>query len=349
LIRHLAPAPPIRPTDNSLFPLTTFSISAQAKECSPIPNEIISNLETICSIPSFVDINEPAVPIVVKTRFKGAFPEGMDHSDLSVEWMEIDVDQHDYFCSKPDNQYTSQFAIPSEQPPTHPLLHRNQWDCSSVLGLLWNDQRDRSWTKTQSIMKPDNPSSFHLQSPDGSNGTHLLGNDWSVIKMNAQLDTSGRETISYGSQLGKFCSKISPLSQSPFHRVTHTLRVAAFVKYQGTKQDIIQFSLPIHFVVTPESVPAEPSPGTSQNAVSTQRVPPSAAPAPQYQPLSLPAYTQLFHDDGEVRIDTSRGVPPAYRDKLADGDEVGRKVTKPELVPVGTQSIDLDNMRSLID
>jgi hypothetical protein len=117
LIRHLAPVPPKRPTENSLFPLTTFSISAQAKECSPIPNEIISNLETVCSIPSFVDINEPSVPIVVKTRFKGALPEGRDHSELSMEWMEIDVDQRDHFRSKPDNQYTSQFAIPSEQPP----------------------------------------------------------------------------------------------------------------------------------------------------------------------------------------------------------------------------------------
>jgi hypothetical protein len=349
LIRHLAPVPPVRPTEDSPFPLTAFSISAQAKECSPIPNKIVSNLETICSIPSFVGINEPTVPIVVKARFKGAFPDGMDHSGLCIERMEIDVDQHDYFRSKPDDQYTSRFAIPSEQPPTHPLLHRNLWDNSSVFGLLWNDERDRSWTKTRSIMKPGAPSSFYLQSPNGSSTSHSLGNDWSVIKMNAQLDTSGRETILHGSQLGNTCGKISPLIHSPFHRVTHTLRVAAFVTYQGTKQDIIQFSLPIHFIVTADSVSAELSPDASRDVTSTQRIPNSIATVPQYQPLSLPAYTQLFHDDGEVRIDASRGIPPAYRDKLADGDDVGRKVTKPELVPVGTQSIDLDNMRSLID
>ena len=76
---------------------------------------------------------------------------------------------------------------------------------------------------------------------------------------------------------------------------------------------------------------------------------PASCPAPQYQPLLLPAYSQLFHDNGDTRVDTIRGIPPVYKDKLDDGVDVGLKVTKPELVPVGTQSIDLENMRSLID
>lgn len=346
LIRHLVPVPPPRLTESSLFPHTTFSISAQAKESSPIPNEVVSNLETLCSIPSFVATNETTIPIVVKTRFKGVLPEGVDRSELSIEWMEIDLDQHDHFRSRPDDQYTSRFALPSQQPPTHPLLHRNQWDDSSMFGLLWNDSRDRKWTKTKSIMKEDSPSSFYLQTSDGSTGAHPLGADWSVIKMNAQLNTSAREDILHGSQMGKSCDFVAPLIQSPFHRVTHTLRVSAFVTYQGTKQDIIQFSLPVHFVVVPQS-PSHDSPlSNGPLAGVTQRIPLSI-PTHQYQPLSLPAYAQLFHDDGETRVDASRGVPPAYKDN--GGDDVGRKVTKPELVPVGTQSIDLENMRTLID
>ena len=348
VIRHLAPIPPIPSTEDSLFPFTRFSVSAQAKEGGAIPNEIISNLETICSIPTFVATTEPTIPIVVKTRVKGALPEGMDRSELAIERIEVDVDQHDHFRSKPDDEYTSRFSLPSEQPPDYPLLHRSPWDNTGVLGMLWNDDRDCAWTKTQSVMKPGAPSSFYLQSPNGLNGSHSLGNDWSVIRMNAQLDISSRDTISYGSQLGKSCSRISPLTQSPFHRVTHVLRIATFITYQGTKQDVIRFSLPVYFLIAPESISTESSLSMAQTVDSTQRIPASTTLAPRYQPLSLPAYAQLFYDDGEARIDASRGVPPAYKDK-PDGDEVGRKVTNPELVPVGTQLIDLDNMRSLID
>ncbi|KIM33234.1 hypothetical protein M408DRAFT_326021 [Serendipita vermifera MAFF 305830] len=348
LLRHLVAVPPPRPTETSLFPLTTFSISAQAKDSSPIPNDIVSKLEILCSIPNFVATSESTVPITVKARFKGPLPEGAEQSELSVESMEIDLDQHDHFRSKPDDQYTSRFALPSEQPSTHPLLHRNQWDDSSILGLLLSDSSDRQWTKTKSILSPEAPSSFHLQTTDGSTGAHALRNDWSVIKMNAQLNTAARETISHGSQMGKTCDYITPLMQSPYHRVTHTIRVSAFVTYQGDKQDLVQFSLPVHFIVVPNPPSGDSTLNTDPHVNAPQRIS-ASIPAAQYQPLSLPAYAQLFHDDGEARIDAARGIPPAYKGQLDDSDDVGHKVTKPELVPVGTQLIDLENMRTLLD
>jgi hypothetical protein len=132
----------------------------------------------------------------------------------------------------------------------------------------------------------------------------------------------------------------SPTHLSPFLRVTHTLNIAIYVNY-GDDKDVVQFPLPVNFVELPPNA-ATRSPSPIGNI----------APSRCYEPLFLPAYTQLFHEDGEVRLDTSRGIPPAYRDKL-EGEEdgsgkYGRTVKKPELVPVGTTEVDWEAVRGLL-
>ncbi|KAG9053635.1 hypothetical protein FS842_007615, partial [Serendipita sp. 407] len=94
---------------------------------------------------------------------------------------------------------------------------------------------------------------------------------------------------------------------------------------------------------------ADSSPASSSHSLSTGLAP------------ILPAYSQLFHEDGEARIDATRGVPPVYRPStplgsssvpsqsqqqlLPEGEVV---ISKPELVPVGTTVIDWEKIPSLI-
>lgn len=347
IVRHLV-SPPSSTTNHasnhtSIFPPTTFSISAQAKESSPISNDVVSRLSIVASIPGFVSTTEKSIPISLKARFKDN-DNNEDASDkLAIERVEIDIDQSETFYAKPDDQYTSRFALPSEQPPTHPLLHRSVSDSLEHLGFIANENKPKKWVKTKSVLDPLAPSSFFLDAQDGDTPTvegedkpYTLSADWSIIKMAASL-RKGKEAI--------------PATHiSPFLRVTHTLNIALYIKYGNDKKDLVQFPLPINFVVLPPATTAAaaaatPTPVPSITTTTTR----------SYEPLYLPAYTQLFHEDGEARVDLSRGVPPAYRDKVSEGQEdgvmetFGRTVKKPELVPVGTTEVDWNSVQRLLD
>lgn len=104
----------------------------------------------------------------------------------------------------------------------------------------------------------------------------------------------------------------------------------------------------------------------------------SGVPTNELDPLVLPAYSQIFDRDGELRVDTTRGVPPPYcpapssprtggpdisdqsseTDSSADNGnaqagvtllEDGVLVTKPELVPIGTAVLSWQHLKSLIE
>ncbi|KAG8833384.1 hypothetical protein FRC17_010780, partial [Serendipita sp. 399] len=178
--------------------------------------------------------------------------------------------------------------------------------------------------------------------------------------------------------------RIAPTMQTPYLRVGHLIRISAYFSFEDAEsgnvvKDMIRFELPLCFVVAPptttttaintnrsttaglqpeEALPTltasvyrEPSTGSSSSVNETTLL-------STVDPI-LPAYSQLFHEDGEARIDTARGVPPVYRPStpssspnqpqqqvlLPEGEVV---ISKPELVPVGTTVIEWEKIPSLI-
>jgi hypothetical protein len=220
-----------------------------------------------------------------------------------------------------------------------------------------------NWTKMRNLLDLDAPSCFLLD-PSMREGTtrdlskeeeeertkdgkvHMLGDSWSIINFDAVL---ARQRA------------ILPTCSSPFVNISHTIMVSIHVVYDGDKRDIVRFSLPIQFVVVPPtlaptnyptSIPSAPEPST---AMTQQRPLANTSPSP----LCLPAYNQLFEADGQVKLDCSKGALPLYSvmdtdsgsgsgsKSEVDGEksEVGRKVMRPDLVPIGTEWIDWEEAK----
>ena len=157
----------------------------------------------------------------------------------------------------------------------------------------------------KSLLHSEVPSRFKLEE-GGEGSTYTFTPDWSKVDLKVGIAPNG----------------LLPRLDSPFLRVRHTLRMAMHVAYSGG-EDVVQFALPLQFVVLPLGLTA----GTP--ATSSQY---------EYAPCTLPAYIQLFHENGEAKVDPLRGVPPAYKDTE---DVPERKVDAPEYVPIGTQTLPL--------
>lgn len=297
VVRHRI-APPV--SDAGVlapFPSTTFAVTAKAGPGSPIPNEVVSTMQILVSVPEFISISDTNISISLKARC--ASP-GLSASQINVE-----ISQLETIHRTPDDSYTSRFPLPSAQPPHIPLLHQHPLNGLRTFSGQLEDLEPVM--KTRSLLHPEVPSRFKLEE-SGEGSTFTFNPDWSKIDL----------------KVGIAPGDLLPRLDSPFLQVRHMLRVAMHVDYNGG-EDFVQFALPLDFVVLPPGLNVETLPQSSQDGY-------------EYSPCTLPAYVQLFHDNGEAKVDPFRGVPPAYKDTE---DIPERKVDAPEYVPIGTQKLSL--------
>lgn len=292
VVRHRV-APPV--CDAGKFPSATFAVTARAGPASPIPNDVVSKMQILVSIPESISTSDTTIPISLKCRC--ASP------GLSASQMNVGIDQLETLHRTPDDSYTARFPLPSEQPPQVPLLHQHTMNGLHISSGRLEDTLPVMMTR--SLLHPGVSSRFKLE--EGDEGRcYTFTPHWSKVDLEVGIAPNG----------------LLPKLDSPFLRVRHTLRVAMNVTYNGG-EDVVQFVLPLQFVVLPPGLTV----GTP--AQSSQY---------EYAPYTLPAYTQLFHENGDVRVDPLRGVPPAYKDTE---DSPERKVAAPEYVPIGTQTLPL--------
>lgn len=306
----------------------------------------------------------------------------------------------------------SDFAPPYSQPSEHRrstsisshTVEEAKWRVAR--SLLHEDAASSFW-----LDENETPDSSDDDDEVPVKHAHALGQDgsWSTIRLNLKLINSNSTTskseggISVDYSSGSSPQRtIAPSYHGPYARVAHLLRISAHVGYRradGTiderMKDTVQFELPLHFVVRPPSTPSSET--TRQSTLTTSsstirtnvnpyasyamRMPSvgtSGVPTNELDPLVLPAYSQIFDRDGELRVDTTRGVPPPYcpapssprtggpdisdqsseTDSSADNGnaqdgvtllEDGVLVTKPELVPIGTAVLSWQHLKSLIE
>ena len=295
VVRHRVVPPMSDAAMSTASPSATFAVTAKAGPASPIPNEVASKVQILVSVPEFISISDTTISIALKARC--ALP-GLCASQVNVE-----IDQLETVHRMPDDSYTARFPLPSAQPPQIPLLHQHPMNgLRTSSGQL---EETEPVMVRKSLLHPEVPSRFKLKE-SGEGSTYTFTPDWSKVDL----------------RVGIASDDLLPKLDSPFLQVRHTLRLAMHVDYNGG-EDVVQFSLPLHFVVLPPGLNVETPARSSQC---------------EYGPCTLPAYIQLFHDNGEAKVDPLRGVPPAYKDTE---DIPERKVGAPEYVPIGTQTLPL--------
>jgi hypothetical protein len=295
VVRHRV-APPVSDVGVfAAFPSATFAVIAKAGPGSPIPNEVVTKMQILVSVPEFISMSDTAIPIALKARCAS--------TGLCASQIDVEIDQLETVHRMPDDSYTARFPLPSAQPPQIPLLHQHPMDGPRTCGRQLEDVEPV--LKTRSLLHPEIPSRFKLEE-SGEGRTFTFTPDWAKVDLKVEIAPKD----------------LLPKLDSPFLHVRHMLRMAMHVDYDGGG-DVVQFALPLQFVVLPPGLNVETPPKSSQY---------------EYSPCSLPAYVQLFHDNGEAKVDPFRGVPPAYKDTE---DFPERKVHTPEYVPIGTQTLPL--------
>jgi hypothetical protein len=111
--------------------------------------------------------------------------------------------------------------------------------------------------------------------------------------------------------------RVRETSQGPFFSVKHSLRVVVTLSYDDGENNgkpsptsFLAFTLPLNFVrlrgMSRACSPQPPSPVPSSDAPAL----PTTMPSPQpYCVPELPAYSQLFYSNGDVRHDDSIPLP----------------------------------------
>jgi hypothetical protein len=126
-------------------------------------------------------------------------------------------------------------------------------------------------------------------------------------------------------------------SQGPFFNVSHSLRVVVTLTYDDGDDNndnekppptsFLAFVLPLNFVrLRPAARTSSPRPQSPVSSSDTPAALPTTMPPSQtYSVPELPAYSQLFYPNGDVRHDDSiplpRYTPPP--DSLSTKDDPG--------------------------
>ncbi|KAH7926639.1 hypothetical protein BV22DRAFT_338231 [Leucogyrophana mollusca] len=314
-LNRFTDSPAVPSSSTSLFPMSVYLVDAQRQQneapaASPIiPPEVLKKVQVVASIPSAVTTDEATLPFTLRLRAKDMDDSHRDR--LRVTGFSIDVEQIETYRSSASRERGSRFPVPprSNQPPKAPLRLAHSAHTLLNVGLL----------TTPLPPKPTTERAFSLLPPQES-GRYNISGDGYVFKRDAPTSTPPPaeenwyilETsvpLSREAYQLDWCGPRSRRTSenSPLFGVQHFMYVSVQCVYdlegEGPVTERLQFSLPMRFVrVQAEApVPCDGAAPGSDPGVGLQKSAPYAQ--------SLPAYSQLFHSNGERKIDYSIPLP----------------------------------------
>ncbi|KZT09743.1 uncharacterized protein LAESUDRAFT_810707 [Laetiporus sulphureus 93-53] len=300
---------------------------------SGVPFEVVSKVRALISVPDYVDVNDTSFPLCLRLRTKD-LPEH-DCKRLRVTGFSLDIEQIEQYRNTPSAAYKSSYPLPpaSEQPPHRPLRNPHPFHAVYEVGLGASPPSQNVYTRTVSLL------------PDNRSGGYMLEGDRYIFKRDAEPECSStwfaiRTDVSFSGSSHKRPRRLQQSGRAPLYAFTHRLQVTLECTYDLNEGDEpecatewLRFSIPLRFARVMRSCPSEcraltpselsfisgrsPSPSVESLSNSSTFNLALVSSAPYAQ--SLPAYSQLFDEYGERKIDYS--VPlPLYTPNVSPGD-----------------------------
>ncbi|KDQ60892.1 hypothetical protein JAAARDRAFT_31894 [Jaapia argillacea MUCL 33604] len=331
--------PPARPSSStSPFPTATYAIEARSDNVdlpsgsSVIPLEILSKIQILASVPELVDVESSKFPLCLRLRTRD-LPES-ECKKLRVTDFSVDIEQYEKYRTIPPSEYMTQYPIPSQssQPPFEPLLAPHSVSTLFDLGLVVGGPHSYV-TRTFSLLPQNQSGRFQLSgdgsifAEDANEGSST--NRWFCMETDVPFSQLGHgEDASDKDYSWAGAKKLRVTANTPLFLVRHKLHISLSCTYdldeasaeaQETPKQIserVHFSIPLEFVQVQPATRVSPIPSGSRShspASSISSVS-SVAPLISTQPSlpyasSLPAYSQLFHSNGDRKIDYSIPLP----------------------------------------
>ncbi|KAG7448033.1 uncharacterized protein BT62DRAFT_946908 [Guyanagaster necrorhizus] len=307
--------------DPAEVPLTTFLVNSKTNppkrddDRPRIPQEIISKLQILASIPEYVDVLEDSIDLTLRMRVHDLEEEQCRRLQLSA--FAVNVLQREKCRHRPSAEYRRRFPLPSEsqQPPNIPLrsCHR--------LGYLYDGF----------YSPPINNDAAHIRTfsllPSEENGEYILGDHNYVFAHNVPGETPIWYTLQTSipfipdpdvikrdeSSDWIGLPSLRPTGSSPLLTFRHEVCISLMIGYDLPDQnqqatETLTFAIPLRFAHVPP--PPPPSARTCPlPALSQSMIIPSAESLPaissEYSETALPAYSQLFHSNGDRKLDST--------------------------------------------
>ncbi|WVQ65031.1 uncharacterized protein L199_003201 [Kwoniella botswanensis] len=196
-------------------------------------------------------------------------------SDLSTYILELgmEVEEVERYSSTPSQSFTSSFPLPSEQPTrnssVNQLISPRMGYADGTGSFLGYDERPFKGMRTRQCLLSDDGNQRNFFFADKGLG---LGDKWR--KVNVILPMPSLES-------GKGLStRPQPELDGPFLRIRHDLKIRVVCRSPGSENDtqVVILSTPIKFGTRPSTMPSFKD-----------------------KPTPLPAYIQLFHENGDLR------------------------------------------------
>ncbi|KAJ3773926.1 hypothetical protein FB446DRAFT_730812 [Lentinula raphanica] len=358
--------------------LITYLMNGDKISCGEvkIPSDVLSKIRILASVPEYLDMQETRASLTLRLRTKDLPAE--ECKRLQLVGFRVDILQKDKCRSQPSREYKSRYSIPGEelQPPNLPL----RWTQRSPLSMNYftrSDSPNASCSRTFSLLPATEDGQYMLQ-----NDNYIFADDaeqgdiptWYTLQTNIPLvnHVPGDDEDESNEWAGE--RTLRPTNTTgPLITVQHEARIALFLSYdvpdsmQKAHQKIT-FSVPIKFAPTAPRVSKSRRQlhALMKSSLSTSRSAPSpsgrhldASPTTTHfrfdethdsgehcsSPM-LPPYSQLYHINGDRKIDPTPlpvYTPRGSLDKdsaaptQSSNIEQRRPVAVPSHFPVFTQ------------
>jgi len=330
------------------IPVHTLSIdSLPDPRFSKVPEAVFRSLKMVAVVPQFVSAKDETVTVGIRMKCEDAHMRkrvrilGFTGDVVQMEKYRSVLPlpsptRYLHFSSShtPLPNYTATFPIPppSQQPPNRPLKSPHPANTLRDMGLMRLSSTARPEVRREYNLTP--PESTRIFRPNGQEGIPLHEYN---IRMDIEIPVA---KVMFDNR-GKNIRKMS--GAGPQLAVKHEVRVNVEVGYEGSRMkasDSVEVVLPIEFVNIaspppsassyyshhphiPRSMPiqrqqparpASRTPSLSSSGGSSSSH--FSAPHTPYRdpaPRPLPAYSQLYYENGDRR-DELMGTLPVYKE-----------------------------------
>lgn len=322
-------------------------IPAVADVSTSALDDLASKIQVFATLPECVSTQASSFPCSLRISAKQL--DMADREKLKITMLNMNVFQVEKCRYAPSIDYRTHYPLPHEahQPPFLPLRRPHNISLMTEIGMGSPYVLDASTSRTISLL-PENVSSrtllnehlhFLHENADESNTTSgvVPGDASYVIEAVIPFSSIGRtsapsskEAFDQDQWAGPM--NLRPSAAMPLYTVRHELEVALQCTYAGEEgEKWVYFVVPVKFAApAPEACElvddrdADIASGEEEDGADDENAPligfPISSPSPrivaaptmaQRQPraVALPAYSQLFHTNGDRRIDYSVPLP----------------------------------------
>ncbi|KAH0830669.1 hypothetical protein J3R83DRAFT_2124 [Lanmaoa asiatica] len=293
-------------SSSSAFQMSAYFVDARRAPDSDgssqrsIPDDVLEKIQVAASIPSATAMDETSVPFILRVR--GTDLDDSERKQLRITEFSVDVEQVELYRKNSSRVDVNQHPIPpqSHQPPRVPLRNPHPIHTLYDSGFLGTFRS--SVKRSFSILAPTE-SGRYIISGDGhifTLGHNLSPEDsWYTLETNIPIFTEPYVRDWAGSRKRRITEG------SPLFSVEHYMHVVICCEYnfadsEETISERLHFSLPMRHVNVPEvTIPPR---NVMENQCEDAR---KILPCMQ----TPPAYSQLFHSNGERKLDYSIPLP----------------------------------------